>query len=517
MNRNERRCRNFLRRCGIAAAIMALAGCVSGAEVETSNEPRTTRTLAPGDGKRPNILFAIADDWSWPHSDISPQDVRVVKTPTYDRLVREGVRFSHAYVSSPSCTPSRAAILTGQWHWRLKESASLWSTLQSKFRVYPDILEAAGYRIGAQGKGWGPGQLAPGGRSSNPAGPSYRTLAAFLDAKPKDAPFCFWFGSHDPHRGYRAGSGVRSGMNRDDVQVPPCLPDSPEVRSDLCDYYLEVQRFDRELGEMLDLLRERGLLDNTIVVMTGDNGLPFPRCKSNLYDGGVRVPLVVRWGTRIQPGRVVDDFVSLNDFAPTFIEAAGLPPETGMTGVSLRAQLLSHGSGRIDPARDYILVGKERHTRGQEKGNPGGYPCRAIRTHDFLYIRNFEPARWPAGHPDASLAFDGSAYRDVDDGPTKSYMLAHADDARVKRLYDLAFGKRPEDELYDIARDPGQLNSVASDPAYAAKRDELRARLMERLVASEDPRALGRGDVFDTYPYYGRGSKPKRVRNPAGR
>jgi len=439
---------------------------------------------------RPNILFCLADDWNWPHSAL--KDVKVIQTPTYDRVCREGVVFTNVFVTSPSCTPSRASILTGQWHWRLEEAANLAGELnQNKFPVYPNILGKAGYHVGMMGKG-------PDGRVNNaPPGPRYKDFAAFLQARPKGTPFVFWFGSHDPHRPYAKGLGVKSGMKLEDVQVPACLPDSPEVRSDLCDYYWAIQRFDTQVGEMMKMLEDAGELDNTIVVVTGDNGLPFPRCKSNLYDTGTKAPMAIRWGNKVKPGRVVNDFVSLSDLAPTFLEAGGLKPIPDMTAKTLMPLLLSDKSGQIDPKRDYMLTGKERHTHAQEKGNPGGYPCRAIRTNEYLYIHNFKPERWPAGVASAAENFSGKAYHDIDASPSKAYMIAHKDDPKVEHLFELGFGKRPAEELYDLTKAPDQLNNVADKPEYAEIKKNLSKKLMVDLVESQDPRVLGDGDKFD--------------------
>jgi arylsulfatase A-like enzyme len=278
---------------------------------------------------RPNILFALADDWGWPFASIAGDPV--VRTPTFDRVAREGVLFRNAFVSAPSCSPSRAAILTGQWHWRPEEGANLAGTLSPKFPVYPDLLENSGYHVGFTRKGWAPGSETAGGRTRNPAGVRYEDFASFLAARPKDKPFCFWFGSVDPHRKYEWESGVKSGMRLEDVKVPPYLPDDEIVRKDICDYYAEVQRFDRETGELLSILERSGEQDNTIVVMTGDNGWPFPRAKASLYDAGTHVPLAIRWPARVKGGRVVEDAVSSSDFAPTFLEAAGLERPRSMT------------------------------------------------------------------------------------------------------------------------------------------------------------------------------------------
>ena len=409
---------------------------------------------------RPNILFALADDWGWPHSPLYGD--KVARTPTFERVAREGVLFTQAYCATPSCTPSRASILTGQTPHRLEEGGNLWSFLPSKFPVYPDLLEQAGYHVGFERKGWGPGTLEGSGRTRNPAGPQFKNFETFLRGKPADRPFCFWFGSTDPHRPYEAGSGAASGMNPRDVQVPPFLPDTPEVRGDMLDYYFEVQRFDRETGEILKLLESTGELDNTLVVMTGDNGMPFPRAKANLYGYGTHLPLAVRWPARARGGRVVNEFVSFTDYAPTFLEAAGLKPLPGMTGISLLGLL----TGRTTRHRDMVFLERERHANVR-RGNLS-YPCRAVRTREFLYIRNLRPDRWPAGDPEKYAAV--GPFGDVDGGPTKDVILNRREEPAMSSFFHLSFDKRPAEELYDLSKYPGELDNVASEPAYAAAR-----------------------------------------------
>jgi len=451
---------------------------------------------------RPNILFAIADDWSWPHAGAYGDPV--VKTPTFDRVAGEGILFENAYVSSPSCTPSRAAIVTGQWHWRLEESANLWSTLQSKFSVYPDLLEDSGYFVGLTRKGWGPGDYQVGGRTRNPAGPKFNSFTEFLQKRPPDQPFCFWFGSHDPHRDYKSGSGKAAGMNLDDIRLPDHLPDHESIRSDVADYYWEVQRFDREVGEMLTQLEEMGELENTIVVITSDNGMPFPRAKANLYDAGTRVPLAILWPRGAKGDRVLEDFVSLTDLAPTFLEAAGVPIPEEMTGRSLLGLLQTKKSGRVDPSRSFVLTGKERHVPCQEAPDSGGTPMRSIRTFDYLYIRNFKPERWPSGTPNWDTAyFQGSWYGDTDNGPTKSYMVDNRAEPRVQSLFGKAFSKRPAEELYDLKKDPAQLLNLAENSEYRDVLQSLESQLLEQLKRTGDIRVLGQGDQFEQYPYYG--------------
>jgi len=454
---------------------------------------------APAADDRPNILFCLADDWAWPHAGAYGDPV--VKTPTFDRLAREGVLFEHAFVAAPSCTPCRNALMTGQWHWRLGQGANLWSTLHPKHPVFPLLLEDAGYAVGHWRKAWGPGNWKALGRTRHPAGPQFKGLADFLKQRPEGKPFCFWLGTSDPHRPYKWQSGAKSGIDITKIRLPADLPDAEAVRHDVADYYFEVQRWDGDVGKAVRLLEEAGELENTIVVMSGDNGFPFPRHKCNLYDSGVRMPLAIRWGAEVKGGRRVTDFVSFTDLAPTLLEAARVAVPDVMTGRSLLGLLRSGKEGRVDATRDHVLTGRERHTPAQAYPSTEGYPHRALRTDRYLYIRNFKPELWPAGVPEGSAR--GQGYADCDGGPTKTYILEHRDDPKVRPFYDLAFAKRPAEELYDLAKDPDQLHNVAGEAAYADARADLARRLMDELKATGDPRALGKGDVFATYPYYG--------------
>lgn len=454
---------------------------------------------------RPNILFAIADDWGWPHAGAYGDPV--VKTPTFDRLANEGVLFEHAYVASPSCTPSRSAILTGQWHWRLKGAANLHCIFPDEFKTYPDILGEHGYITGYTSKAWGPGRMETKGRK--PVGKQYRSFDEFLEVRSKkgesDQPFCFWLGSIDPHRDYDPGTGVKSGMDLNKIKLPACFPDQPEIRSDVADYYFEVQRFDRKVGDALALLEKSGELDNTIILMTGDHGMPFPRGKCNLYDTGVRVPLAIRWPAKVTGSRVITDFVSLTDLAPTFLDIAGVEIPDDMSGKSLAGILESGKSGCVDKNRSFVLTGKERHCVVQESPDTGGYPSRSFRTDEFLYIRNFTPDRWPNGTPNYKIATTpGAWYGDCDNGPTKLYMIFNKDlDEEHHRLYSLSFAKRPAEELYDLKSDPDQLVNVASEESYQRIKDELSEKLTEELKSTGDPRVLGGGEEFDKHPYFG--------------
>jgi len=455
--------------------------------------------------RRPNILVCIADDWSFPHAGAYGN--KAARTPTFNRLASEGAVFTNAYCAAPSCTPSRGAILTGQAPHRLAEGGDLWGTLPARFAVYPDLLEESGYVVGHTRKGWGPGLIEPGGRTRNPAGPHFKDFRTFLETVPADRPFCFWFGSYDPHRPYEEGSGRAAGFDPAHVKVPPFLPDVPEVRSDLCDYYREVQRFDREVGELLGALEEAGRSSETIVVMTSDNGLPFPRAKANLYDAGTRMPLAIRWPGIVQAGRRLDTFVSLADLAPTFLEGAGVAIPAEMTGKSLVGLL----KGETSVHRDCVYLERERHA--YVRAGLAGYPMRAVRTDEFLYIRNWLPDRWPAGDP--FLPVKNMTYGDIDGSPTKAFILEHKNEPDFRRFFELACAKRPAEELYVLSRDPNQMINLAEQAAYAEIKKSLSEQLAQWMTRTNDPRASGGGDLFDRYPYYGQGEpKPKQSRKP---
>ncbi|MEZ4829058.1 MAG: sulfatase [Bacteroidia bacterium] len=428
--------------------------------------------------QRPNILFLIADDWSYPHAGVYGD--QAVRTPAFDRLAAEGALFSNAYTASPSCSPSRASILTGRYPHENRSGGNLWSEWPAGIPTYVDLLGKNGYFSGSTRKGWGPGDFQVAGLAHNPAGKTYADFEAFLTEKPQDQPFVFWFGSSDPHRDYVANTGIQSGMKLSEVVVPGFLPDNDCVRNDILDYYFEVERFDRECGQMIRKLREMGVLDQTIIVMTSDNGMPFPRAKANLYDYGTRMPLAIRWPEKIKPGTVVSDFVNFVDFAPTFLEAAGLTP-SGMSGQSLWPLLAGEKQ-----RREQVFLERERHANVR-KGDLS-YPMRAIRNEQFLYIWNPMPERDPSGNP--SVHRSVGQYGDVDNSITKYLIMAMEvkEEKYNPNFFALSFDKRPEEELYDVVSDPFQLNNLASDPSYAKTKKKLRASLLEWMEKTGDPR-----------------------------
>lgn len=444
----------------------------------------------------PNILILMSDNHSWNH--LGCYGDATVRTPNIDELAEEGVRFTQAYCPSPSCTPARAAMLTGQDIWRLEEGANLWGMMPSHFAVYTDLLEQAGYLVGYEGKGWGPGDHEAGGWSRNPAGQRYGSFEEFYNERERGQPFCYWFSSRDPHRPYRAGGGEQAGYDLESIAVPPYLPDDPAVRGDIADYYAEIEHFDAEVGEHLGLLSEFGVTDETVIIVASDNGWQMPRGLANLYDAGTRLPLIVSMPQRFPGGRVVDDFVSLTDFAPTILDLAGLPIPGDMTASSFVPILASNEHGIVDPQRSFVVTARERHAFARQ-GGPG-YPARALRTRDHLYIRNYAPELWPAGDP--PLYGDVDAHMLQFPSPTKMFLLQRPDDPEHRSLFDLAFAKRPAEELYDLATDPHQTKNLAKDPAYESTRAELSARLQDYLQSTADPREVGGPMKWEKAQYF---------------
>jgi arylsulfatase A-like enzyme len=456
------------------------------------------------EAERPNILFIIFDDWGWQHA--GAYGCTWVSTPNFDRVAREGVLFKNCFTSNPKCSPCRATILAGRNSWQLEEATCHNGLFPSKFAVYPDLLEEAGYVIGLTGKGWGPGDFKSTGWKRNPAGPSFDQLkmkdipasgigrndysgnfAAFLKQRPANKPFCFWMGFTEPHRAYELGSGVRAGKRLEDVTVPAYLPDTSVVRGDLLDYAVEVEYADQHIGRALKALEDAGELDRTLIVVTSDHGMPFPYVKGQIFEDGFHLPLAMRWGDVIKPGRVVEDFVNVRDFAPTYLELAGIKKQAQMSGRSLVDLLRSEKSGWVDPKHKVMLVGKERHDLGRP--NDWGYPVRAIRMPEYLYVHNYFPDRWPACNPETDFG-------NCDPGPTKELIKSLGG-----HFYELTFGKRPADMLFRLSDDPECVRNLANDPAFCETLAQLRTRMLEMLRDEEDPRALGNGVIFDTYKY----------------
>lgn len=482
--------------------------------------------------KPPNVLFAIADDWG-PHAGV--YGTSWVKTPAFDRLAREGLLFKNAYTPMAKCAPSRAIVLTGRHLWQNEEAGNHMAMFPPKLKSWPEVLMEQGWHMGITGKGWGPGIANDAkGKPRLITGKPYNKHKAkpptsaignndyaanfvdFLDAAPKDGPWCFWYGCTEPHRGYEFQSGVTKGGKKlsDIDRVPGYWPDHETVRHDMLDYAYEVEHMDRHLGRMLAELEKRGQLENTLIIVTADHGMPFPRVKGYAYHDSNHVPLALYWPAGVKnPGRVIEDFVDFTDLAATILDIAGIAQaDSGMqpiTGRSWREIWESERAGQVVAARDHVLIGKERTDVGRPHN--WGYPIRGIVTRDALFLKNYEPTRWPAGNPE-------TGYLDTDGSPTKSLILEMGRQDRSNKYWQLNFGLRPAEELFDLTVDADCVHNLAGESVHTARVTALRERLESALKAQGDPRMAGNGAIFDRYtPTHGdgfyeqfmRGEKPK--------
>ena len=471
------------------------------------------------DVKPPNILFVISDDQSYPHASI--YGTKWLSTPGFDRIANEGLLFNHAYTTNAKCSPSRSTILTGRDSWLLEEATNHVPFFPEKFTTFPEILKNSGYKTGKTGKGWAPGVALKNGQKRNLIGENYSIVKTdppakhisdndysgnfkyFLDNKKVDQPFFFWVGGLEPHRRYEYKAAINfGGKNIEQIEkVPNYWPDSDNVKTDMLDYAFEIEYFDSHLERIISELEKRNLLENTIIVVTSDNGMPFPRVKGQVFPFDNRLPLAIRWGKGIKnPGRIINDYVSFSDFAPTFLELAG---------VDLANQNMEEFSGTslknifyddpIQKKRNYMIIGKESHDVGRQ--NDKGYPVRAIIAGHYFYSLNFKPNRWPAGNPE-------TGYLNTDGSPTKTEILNLKREGLNEDYWNLSFGKRPQETLYDIRKDPDCIENIAPNNKYSFIKDSLRKVLIEDLTINKDPRILGYGDLFDNYTY-----AEKRTRN----
>ena len=424
--------------------------------------------LATAGDKRPNLLLIVTDDESWFEHDIYGQSN--LHTPNFNRIAEQGILFNNAYVSAPSCGPSRAAILTGRNFWELEQAAFMLSYFPKKFRFFPAILEDEGYQVGFTGKCWGPGVFPLEGqpwmsgqkyydvkiddfenrryldKHDNPG-----NFAAFLDECDGDTPFVFWAGVSEPHAPWSdEEEGKRLLKEEYGVTLEELFahPDYRPENREPAGFYYEVLDADRQTGEMLAELEKRELLENTIVIYIGDNGSCYVgegnnKGKSSPYDAGSHVPMALMWKGAVPGGRIIDDFVNAIDIAPTMLEAAGVPVPANISGNSFLDMIRSKKSGWIDPKRDWVMTGNEWHTTPQT--------YRTIRDKRYAYI-----VKYPNS-------------------------------------------ERPEliEELYDLEADYWQAQNLIDNPEYAAIKERLKAKMHSYGRATGDPRSTGDMDLFN--------------------
>jgi len=303
--------------------------------------------------KRPNILFAISDDQSFLHTGFA--GCKTVETPAFDRVATEGIFFTNCFAGSPGCAPSRSSLVTGRYHWQNEQSGQHASSWMKKYVPFVDLLERDGYHVGYTGKGVAPFRYAENDsnqiwRKENAAGYEYNEVRYgddndersatgeykinyfanfrdFIKMRNDGEPFFFWYGGYEPHRPFEFDSWRRTNKKLEDVVVPKFMPAVDSIKADMLDYFVEIEWFDLHLQRMLEYLEEIGELENTIVVVTSDNGMSFPRAKANGYEYGIHVPLAMRFPKAFGEGRTVEDLVSFVDFAPTFLELTGTSTE----------------------------------------------------------------------------------------------------------------------------------------------------------------------------------------------
>ena len=451
---------------------------------------------------RPNILLLIADNWSYEHA--AANGCAAVKTPVFDRIAGEGMNFTNAFCPVPSCSPTRSCLLTGRVAHQLEDMASLWSRFHPKFRVFTDALDEGGYHTGFTGKGWSPGNHKDHGRELNPAGKQYPDFDAFMQARSEKKPFFFWHGStHTALHSFKKFDGAAAGIDMAKIRVPAYLPDTPEVRREIAAYLAAAQEMDEAFGEAIAILEKSGELENTVVIYTSDNGWQMPRGLANCHDSGSHVPLAVRWPGKVKAGVRSEAFITLTDLPSTFLDIAEVPKWPEMTSRSFLDVLTGQSDGKD---RDHVFVERERHANVRQ--GDLSYPCRGIRTADFLYLRNLRPDRWPAGDPE--LHFAVGPWGDVDPTVTKQLILDRRDEPSMKPFFDINFAKRPAEELYDLRSDPDQVKNLASDPAMAETKARLASRVDAWMRETADPRVDPAFDAWDKYPYFGGKAKVEK-------
>lgn len=499
--------------------------------------------------ERPNILFAISDDQSFAHTSFA--GCRFIRTPAFDRVASEGVYFAHCMAGSPGCAPSRSAIVTGRHHWQNEQSGQHASSWLKKYVPFIDLLDENGYATGRAGKGVSPFRYAraetdslwretdaggiqysnvryeTGSKADERTAKGIRNLnyfenfKHFMENEKGDKPFFFWYGASEPHRAFEKDSWKRSSKKLSDVKVPGFYPDHDIIRGDILDYAIEIEWFDLHLERMLNYLEEIGELENTIVIVTSDNGMAFPRAKANGYEYGIHVPFAVRYPKEFPGGRTVNDPTGFADIAPTILELTGTSSEGMMPlyGKSILKTLRSKKEGTVNKDKKYVFSGRERHSSSRYKN--WGYPQRMIRSEEYLLIWNIKPERWPSGAPQRivkgteeelwpmyGIDENGThhsdwAFTDIDAAPTKSFLIENREDSDVKPFFEMTHGKRSEYELFNVKDDPYCLENLIGNSEFTSVENELKEALLAELQRSKDPRVVGPDkEVFDSYIRY---------------
>lgn len=437
----------------------------------------TPLLLAMQRDERPNLILIIADDLAW--DDSGPYGNKKVRTPNLDRLAREGLRFDRAFVTASSCSPSRASLITGRYPHNADAEQLHWP-LPAEQVTFVEKLKAAGYWTAAAGK-WHLGDAAKArfdvvndaGEAGFQTDPKTGKMLAKDDSgaagwlptmqqRPKDKPFFLWLAAFDPHRDYVENS-IPNPHRSEDVIVPPYLPDTLAVRKELALYYDEIARLDDNVGKVLAELERQGVVDNTLILFISDNGRPFPRAKTTLYDSGIKIPLLARWPRKIKAGGVTSGLVSTVDIGPTLLELAGVTLLPSFQGQSFAA-LFTNPKAK---ARDVIYAEKNWHDYEDR--------ARAVRNERFKYIRN--------DYPDLPLTPSADGWRGAAADALRQLRAAGKLTPAQTRIFQTP---RPVEELYDVQADPHELRNLAAESKYAQTLAQLRAQLEQWAKDTQD-------------------------------
>lgn len=423
--------------------------------------------------QRPHIVLFIADDYSW--HDCTPYGATDVRTPNLDKLASAAMRFDSAFAASPTCAPSRSAIYTGLYPFRNGCHANH-TLVHDGLKTLPRCMSELGYRVVIAGKTHiGPRSEFPfeylKDSNSMPAGKNHvlwtdlntKAVRQLLVEHDKSRPLCLVVCSHSPHVFWMDNDGYDSKL----IILPPYLLDTPKTRASRCRYYTDVSWMDKQVGEVRQALEDQGYTDNTLFLYTADQGAQWPFSKWNLYDAGIRTPLLAYWPGHIKPGSRSSAIVSLIDLMPTMIEAAGGTPSPDLDGRSFLPVML----GQKDQHRKEIYAS---HTGDKEMNRA---PMRCIRTAQYKYIINLAPEIPFATHiskepgPDSYWA---------------SWQKLAERDKKAAAVLD-RHDHRPAEELYDIQADPYELKNLAADPARVEVLKQLREKVKQwRLQQGED-------------------------------
>ena len=418
--------------------------------------------------EKPNLVVFLSDDHS--RLDSSVYGATDIRTPNMQRLADAGLTFDRAFVASPSCAPSRAALLTGLMPARNKAEANHSKPL-AELKKLPAYLKELGYEVAAFGK-------VSHYRHTVDYGFDHFAHDTFHDAKAIPAalewlsnrtstrPLCLFVGSNWPHVPWPETS---EGYQAAEVTVPATHVVTPKGRQARSRYYAAVTRMDTELGQVYDAARQK-LGENTIFMHSSDHGAQWPFAKWNCYDAGIRTPLIVAWPGKIKPGTRTDAMVSWIDILPTLVELAGGATPEAIDGRSFAAVL----RGEQEEHRKRIF------TTHSGDGNMNVYPTRSLRTSDWKYIVNLHPEFYFTTHVDRAAKGEGY-WQSWAERAKKTPAAA----AKVKRYHE-----RPREELYNLVADPHEQHNLAADPAHAERLAAMRQEVQQWMREQGDTGAV---------------------------